>query len=72
MLFQNILCIFLGHKTGKYILAYRIKRYDTFYEVKIYSVKCKACGAKMIEDIPSNAKATEEWNRRNNHGSNKE
>ena len=38
MLFQNILCTFLGHKVGKTVLAYEIKSHDTTYEVKIYEV----------------------------------
>ena len=36
MLFQNILCTFLGHKADKTALAYEIKNHDTLYEVKIY------------------------------------
>lgn len=44
MLFQNIICTFLGHKTDKYVLAYKIKGYDTFYTVKIYEIsKCSRC-----------------------------
>ena len=29
-----------------------------------YSVRCKACGAKMTGEIPSSGKAIEKWNRR--------
>lgn len=36
-----------------------------------YSVECKACGAKMTGEMISSTKAIEEWNRRDNHGSNK-
>ena len=31
-----------------------------------YSVKCKACGAKMTGEMVSSTKAIEEWNRRDN------
>ncbi len=51
MSIQNILCKFLGHKTEKYILAYRIKNHDTFYEVKVYEVsKCSRCN-KIYEKL---------------------
>ena len=44
MLFQNIFCTFLGHKSDKTVLAYRIKSHDTLYDVKIYEVsKCSRC-----------------------------
>ena len=44
MLFQNILCTFLGHKADKTVLAYSIKCHGTFYGVKIYEVsKCSRC-----------------------------
>lgn len=51
MLFQNILCTFLGHKSDKTVLAYEIKSHDTFYEVKIYEVsKCSRCN-KIYEKL---------------------
>lgn len=51
MLFQNILCTFLGHKADKIVLAYEIKSHDTFYEVKIYEVsKCSRCN-KIYEKL---------------------
>lgn len=51
MLFQNILCTFLGHKADKQTLAYRIKGYDTFYAVKVYEVsKCSRCN-KIYEKL---------------------
>ena len=37
-----------------------------------YSVKCRVCGATMTWEMVSSGKAIEEWNRRDNHGSNKE
>lgn len=37
-----------------------------------YSVKCRVCGATMTGEMVSSGKAIEEWNRRDNHGSNKE
>ena len=37
-----------------------------------YSVKCRTCGAKMTGEMVSSGKAIEKWNRRDNHGSNKE
>lgn len=44
MLFQNILCTFLGHKADKTVLVYNIKSHDTLYDVKIYEVsKCSRC-----------------------------
>ncbi len=44
MLFQNILCTFLGHKADKTVLAYNIKSHDTTYDVKVYEVaKCSRC-----------------------------
>lgn len=44
MLFQNILCTFLWHKSDKTVLAYEIKSHDTLYKVKIYEVsKCSRC-----------------------------
>ena len=44
MLFQNILCTFLGHKSDKTVLAYNIKSHGTLYDVKIYEVsKCSHC-----------------------------
>lgn len=51
MLFQNILCTFLGHRADKTVLAYRIKSNDTLYEVKIYEVsKCSSCN-KIYEKL---------------------
>ena len=51
MLFQNILCTFLGHKSDKTVLAYEIKSHDTLYEVKIYEVsKCSRCN-KIYEKL---------------------
>ena len=51
MLFQNILCTFLGHKADKTVLVYRIKSHDTLYEVKIYEVsKCSRCN-KIYEKL---------------------
>ena len=51
MLFQNILCTFLGHKADKTALAYEIKNHDTLYEVKIYEVsKCSRCN-KIYEKL---------------------
>ena len=51
MLFQNILCTFLGHRADKTVLAYRIKSNDTLYEVKIYEVsKCSRCN-KIYEKL---------------------
>ena len=51
MLFQNIFCTFLGHKSDKTVLAYRIKSHDTLYEVKIYEVsKCSRCN-KIYEKL---------------------
>ena len=56
MLFQNILCTFLGHKADKQTLAYRIKGYDTFYAVKVYEVsKCSRCN-KIYEKLIAQAK----------------
>ena len=51
MLFQNILCTFLGHKSDKSVLAYNIKSHDTTYDVKIYEVsKCSHCN-KIYEKL---------------------
>ena len=51
MLFQNILCTFLGHKADKSVLAHEIKSHDTLYEVKIYEVsKCSRCN-KIYEKL---------------------
>ena len=51
MLFQNILCTFLGHKSDKTVLAYNIKSHDTLYEVKIYEVsRCSHCN-KIYENL---------------------
>ena len=51
MLFQNILCTFLGYKADKTVLAYRIKIHNTIYAVKIYEVsKCSRCN-KIYEKL---------------------
>lgn len=57
MLFQNVLCTFLGHKSDKTVLAYRIKNHDTTYEVKIYEVsKCSRCN-KIMKNLLIGIKA---------------
>ena len=51
MLLKNIFCIFLGHKVDNTVLAYRIKSYDTLYDIKIYEVsKCSRCN-KIYEKL---------------------
>ena len=51
MLFQNILCTFLGHKADKTVLAYNIKSHDTTYDVKIYEVSKCSRGNKIYKKL---------------------
>ena len=51
MLFQNIICTFLGHKADKTVLAYNIKSHDTLYDVKIYEVSKCSCCSKIYEKL---------------------
>ena len=45
-IFNNILCVFLGHKVGNHMLAYSIESYLMSYEVSIYDIaKCSRCGS---------------------------